>query len=132
MFEFLINKHHHHLICPFALRQMPYQPANYFGMQFDTSKLGAGSLITFIIAVCVPLALASYLFYCQLVTLNVVEELKTCPQYQRKSKQDELTNMYASTIILLVIVGGILLSGAYVLGAGVVSIATGSMSFQMK
>ena len=89
-------------------------------------------MLGFIVAVGIPLALAAYAFYGQILTMDLLGDLKDAPPYQDEQKQDELTQIYASNIIILVLAGGMLLAGAYAIGAGLVGIANGNLFLSVK
>ncbi len=102
------------------------------GVEIDVGNMGLGSLLAFIIGVGIPLALSAYVFFAQIITLDLVSDLKDAHGFQNEQKQQELTEIYASNIIVLVLTGTALLSGAYVLGAGIVGIASGSLFINIK
>lgn len=103
-----------------------------FGVEVDMEKLGVSGLLGFIFGVGIPLALSAYVFFGQIITMDVVNDLKDSRDYQSENKQKELTEIYASNIIVLVLTGGVLLAGAYILAAGIVSMTSGSLSMTVK
>jgi hypothetical protein len=103
------------------------------GFEVDIGNMGIGGLLGFLIGVGIPLALSAYVFFGQIITLDLLSELKDSPHYQNAEKQQELTEIYASAIIVLVLTGSALLGGAYVLGAGLVGLASsGSLFVNVK
>ena len=114
---------------------MPSHYSNHrkgLGIEVDVGNMGLGSLLAFIIGVGIPLALSAYVFFAQIVTLDLLSDLKDSRGFQNEQKQQELTELYASAIIVLVLTGSTLLAGSYVLGAGLVAIGSGSLFINIK
>ena len=103
-----------------------------FGVEIDMGSLGLGSIMVFVMSVGIPLALAAYVFYGQIITMDLVADLRDDPRFKHKSGQEELTKIYASNIIVLVLAGCMMLSGIYVLGSGLVAITSGSVGVHVK
>jgi hypothetical protein len=97
------------------------------GLEIDVGDMGLPGLLGFILGVGIPLALCGYVFFGQIITMDLLNDVKDAPCYNNPSKKKELNEIYASNIIVLVLTGGALLSGAYVLGSGIVSLSSGSM-----
>jgi len=101
-------------------------------VEIDVGNMGVAGLLGFLIGVGIPLALSAYIFFAQIITMDLLNDLKDAPHYQSEEKQQELTEIYASTIIVLVLTGSMLLGGAYVLGSGIVGMASGSLFVSVK
>jgi len=102
------------------------------GFEVDLGNMGLAGLLGFLFGVGIPLALSAYVFFGQIITMDLVNDLKDAPHYQSDEKQQELTEIYASNIIVLVLTGSALLAGSYALGAGIVGIASGSIFINVK
>jgi len=102
------------------------------GIEVDIGNMGLAGLIGFLVGVGIPLALSAYVFFGQIITLDLINDLKDAPHYQNEEKQQELTEIYASAIIVLVLTGSTLLAGSYVLGSGLVALTSGSLFVNVK
>ncbi len=102
------------------------------GIEVDVGNMGLAGLLGFLIGVGIPLALSAYVFFGQIITMDLLSDLKDAPHYQTEERQQELTQIYASNIIVLVLTGSTLLAGSYVLGSGLVAIASGSLFLTVK
>ena len=90
-------------------------------VKLNFNNVGLGTILAFIVGVAIPLALVAYVFYCQIVSLEVLSELKDSRLYEDKKHQDQLTQIFASNIIVIILYGSALLAGVYGLGAGLVA-----------
>lgn len=102
------------------------------GFEVELGKTGLGGLVAFIVGVGIPLALSAYVFYTQIITLELLADLKDDKDYQSEEDQSELTQLYAGSIIILVMTGMVLLGGSYAIGAGLVALASGSLFLSVK
>lgn len=98
----------------------------------DIGQSGITGLVAFLVGLGIPLALGAYVFYGQLITMDLLADLKDLPEYETPQGHQMLTEIYASNVIVLVLTGGLLLAGAYALGAGLVAISSGSMYLSYK
>lgn len=96
------------------------------GIEFDVGAMGVAGVIGFAFAIGVPLALAAYVFYAQIITMECMSEVKgELSKHGHEEPPCECTQIYASNIIVLVLMGTILLAGVYAIGAFLIGVTSG-------
>ena len=102
------------------------------GVEFDVGAMGAGGVIGFAIAVGVPLALAAYVFYGQIITMEFMSSVKNDYERAGQPEPKEIVPIYASNLIVLVLMGTLLLGGVYSIGTFLVALTSGGIYLKVQ
>lgn len=102
------------------------------GVEIDVNAMGAGGVIGFAFATGIPLALAAYVFYAQIITMECLSTVKQEIVHEGVQEPEELVQIYASNIIVLVLMGAGLLAGVYSVGAFLVALTSGGIFLRVQ